>query len=128
MRGHLLPVLRTYNPAIDEAVTRMARTFRDEDAWLDSETTKRWQRIARPVDSGTGLDLTGWGRQPLAIRRRLVRKIAEACQYDEIGFDAVERALAVAAADGPPRADLGGGLAVERRGGLLVFARRLRGE
>jgi hypothetical protein len=55
------------------------------------------------------------------MRRRIVRLIANAAGFDEIGFEAVERALAVGSDDGPPRAQLGGGLSIERRADTLIF-------
>jgi tRNA(Ile)-lysidine synthetase-like protein len=121
VRAHLLPVLRTYNPAIDVSVTRMARVLLDEDAWLDDVARRRCRRIARDVDGGRGLSLDGWRRQPVPMRRRIVRLIANAAGFDEIGFEAVERALAVGSDDGPPRAQLGGGLSIERRADTLIF-------
>jgi tRNA(Ile)-lysidine synthetase-like protein len=123
LRGHLLPVMRTYNPAIDRALSRMARTMRDEDAWLDRVASGRLRRIGRQADARLGVDLTGWKRQPPAIRRRLVRIIAETFGFDEIGFEAVERALAVGSENGPARADLGGGLSMERTTDTLLFDR-----
>ena len=123
VRGHLLPVLRTYNPAIDRALSRMARALRDEDAWLDRVAAGRLRRIGRQADARLGVDLTGWRRQPVAIRRRLVRIIAETFGVDEIGFEAVERALAIGSENGPARADLGGGLSMERTADTLLFDR-----
>ena len=127
VRAHLLPVLRTYNPAIDRTLLRTARAARDEDAWLDSVVAARWRRIARRADDGVSLDLAGWRRQPPPIQRRMVRLIADDYCVDDLGFDAVERALAVGAVDGPPRADLAHGLAVERREHAVVFELRTRG-
>ena len=120
VRAHLLPVLRTYNPAVDQSLLRMARAIRDEDAWLDAVARRRWRRIGA-VDDGATLSLPGWQRQPRAIRRRLVRLIAQSLGVDEVGFEAVERALAVGSEGGPPRAELGGGLSIERRADTVIF-------
>jgi tRNA(Ile)-lysidine synthetase-like protein len=121
VRAHLLPVLRTYNPSIDPALARMARLFQDEDAWLLNETARR--SAALRVDPGVGgiLSLGGWQREPLPMQRRIVRLIAESLGVADLGFEAVERALAVGHNDGPRRADLGRGLAVERRQDTLIF-------
>ncbi len=52
VRLELLPLLRTYNPQIDEALSRISRIATDEIRFLDSEAKAVWGRIAR-VESGT---------------------------------------------------------------------------
>jgi tRNA(Ile)-lysidine synthetase-like protein len=126
VRAHLLPVLRTYNPSIDRALTRMAQVFRDEDEWLLDESVKRWATLRVDPAVGELLSLEGWQREPLPMQRRLVRLIGLALGADELGFEAVERALVVGHNDGPRRAELGHGLAVERRQDTLIFQRNQR--
>ena len=126
IRSHLLPVLRTYNPAVDQSLLRMAETVRDEDAWLDTVANGRLRRLLRDTEDRAALESAGWRRQPLPIQRRIVRLMAESLGHREIGFEAVERALAVGMEDGPPRAELGGGMTVERRGDTLFFIRTQR--
>jgi tRNA(Ile)-lysidine synthetase-like protein len=121
VRGHLLPVLRTYNPAVDRAIVRLATAAHDEERWLDGLAERALRRLGRAAGGRRAIDLEGWRRQPVALRRRVIRRIAALAGYDEIGFDAVERAIAVGDVDGPPRAELGGGLIVERGPETLVF-------
>jgi len=59
--------------------------------------------------------LSGWRATPVALQRRIVRRIAARAGHADVGFQAIERALAVGSADGPPRAELGAGLTVVRR-------------
>lgn len=121
VRNHLLPVLRTYNPAIDDAVVRLATVMRDENDLLDTITIERHDDLAQWDQGRASLTCAAWMTVSVAVQRRLVRLIAERCGYAEIGFAAVERALAVGRDDGPPRAELGGGLVVTRRAGILTF-------
>jgi tRNA(Ile)-lysidine synthase len=121
VRGHLLPVLRTYNPAVDEALSRLALVMRDEERVLQQVAEQQWRRLVREEDDSLVVDLVGWRKLVTALQRRLVRQIAASLGHDELGFEAVERALAVGRPDGPPRAQLGGGLVVERRPTQLVF-------
>lgn len=124
VRAHLLPVLRTYNPAVDRALTRMAAAVTGDEVWLDQLTERLWNRLAgasRAGASGSTISLSVWRRQPIAAQRRLVRHFAAQNGHWEIGFDAVERALRVGSAGGPARAELGGRLTVERQGGALRF-------
>jgi tRNA(Ile)-lysidine synthase len=121
VRGHLLPVLRTYNPAVDEALARLSQVMRDEDAYLDELTERRYRRLAAKDDGQVCIELAAWARQPLVLRRRLVRRLGHVLGLTEMSRDAVERALAVGHNDGPPRAELGHGLTVARLQNTLIF-------
>jgi tRNA(Ile)-lysidine synthase len=127
VRGHLLPVLRTYNPAIDDAVNRLSRVVRDEEDFLDDVAGKRFRRLARQEGGRVNVDLARWRRLRAPIQRRLVRMVAASAGVAEISFEAVERALAVGSDDGPPKSELGGGLFVERGADALVFDSSGRG-
>ncbi|MCC7371729.1 MAG: tRNA lysidine(34) synthetase TilS [Chloroflexi bacterium] len=124
VRSHLLPVLRTYNPAIGRGLSRLAITMRDEERWLDDLVARTWRRIARPDPDDPSVHTVSrdtWGRQHPALQRRLVRHFAVQAGFWEIGFEAVERALLVGDDWGPPRAELGAGLVVRRHGNDLRF-------
>jgi hypothetical protein len=60
----------------------------------------------------------------VAVQRRLVQRVADSYRLQDIGFDAVERALQVADEAGPPRSEISDALTVERVGANIVF--RLR--
>jgi len=124
VRHHLLPVLRTYNPAIDAGLERLAQMARDEEHWIDGLVERAFVRLGRQEPVGVAFEIGAWRRQLLALRRRLVLRVADRYGIADVGFDAVERALAVAEEHGPPRTELGNGLEVERTGNQIVF--RLR--
>lgn len=121
VRRHLLPVLRTYNPAVDASLDRLSHAVRDDERWIDRLVERAFRQLARRESNVVTFDVAAWTRQPLAVRRRLVLRVADQYRVGDVGFEAVERALRVAEADGPPRAELGGGLVVERTGGALTF-------
>jgi tRNA(Ile)-lysidine synthase len=127
IRGHLLPVLRTYNPSIDRALVRMAKSLADEDRWLDDVAIERWAELR--VDPGVDdvLSLADWRQVPLPLQRRIVRLMAESLGRSDLGFDAVERALEVGREDGPPQAQLGDRLVVKRQRTQLVFFKQAEG-
>lgn len=130
VRGHLLPVLRTYNPAIDEGLDRLAQLMRDEDEYLDALTEQQHRRLVRTEDGRARIALAEWTRLPRVLQRRLVRRIAEERGVTDLSRDAVERALAVGH-DRPVQAELGQGLIVRRQWDdtqyTLVFERTQKG-
>jgi len=125
IRHHLLPVLRTYAPSIDATLDRTARLMRDDRAWIDGMVAREWLAAGTGEDDGASLDLGHFAGAPTALRRRLARRAVEAAggHPDTLSFDAVERIVAVAAAGGAPRAELGGGLIATRDGGRLHLRR-----
>jgi tRNA(Ile)-lysidine synthase len=121
VRQHLLPVLRTYNPAIDEALDRLARTMRDDERWVAALVERSFRRLSRSAPDRVCFDLRGWQKQPLAVRRRLALRVAALHGLSEIGFEAVDRVVAVGTDDGPARTQVSAALAVERTRDRLVF-------
>lgn len=103
VRHHLLPTLRTYNPAVDSTLVRTAEVLRDDGAWLDRLAARQWGRVVRPAGRGLELSLAVFRRQPRAAQRRLVRRaVAELRPHGNgLGFESIERVLAFAAADRP---------------------------
>ncbi|MBA2446458.1 MAG: tRNA lysidine(34) synthetase TilS [Chloroflexi bacterium] len=130
VRRHLLPVLRTYNPAIDGALRRTADLLREDGEWLDALVDRRRARLVHAVPDAVDLELRAWRRQPRAAQRRLVRRAAAELGVpgDQLGFDGVERALAFAAADRPARMQLAGRLVMTRIGDRVRMRRGRGGE
>jgi tRNA(Ile)-lysidine synthase len=77
VRRLLLPELRKYNPQVDEALLRTARTAAGDLAFLETEARRVFKEIARPgVDSFT-LDKKGFIALHPAIRRQVLRLAIE---------------------------------------------------
>ena len=125
VRHHLLPVLRTYNPAVDLAVARTAKVVRDEHRWLDVIVGRIWKRLVRPGDNGVELRTDLLRRQPRAAQRRLLRRAAASAGGggEDLGFEAIERALEFAAADRPARLQLPNRLVLIRTGEWIELRR-----
>jgi tRNA(Ile)-lysidine synthetase-like protein len=125
VRHHLLPVLRTYNPAVDAALERTATLLRDDAAWIERYVRGRWRQMGTLEHERARIDATRFRRQPTGLQRHLVRHAVSLVGTDgeTLTLDAIERALGVAAPDGPPRAQLGGGLVAVRSGAWLEIRR-----
>jgi len=114
VRHELLPALESYNPQIRDRLREMAAVLAAEDDLLRDLEAAAWQTIWRTGDPGRVLlDRAAWTAQPLALRRRLLRRaVAQARPVgSDLSFRAIEEARAVAER-GPTgaRASLGGGL------------------
>jgi len=92
LRYHLLPMLREYNPNLDEQLARMATLARDEEAYWQGEMARLLPMLllpGRPVRGGgrsvatafgaasVGMDAQRLLAYPVAARRRVLRVAAE---------------------------------------------------
>jgi len=77
IRRQLLPLLQGYNPAIDEALLRTGRIAGDDIDFLDRETARRWDKIARKDGEAVILDRPKFDRLPPTLKRYLLRASAE---------------------------------------------------
>jgi tRNA(Ile)-lysidine synthase len=77
IRQQLLPLLRSYNPAVDEALQRTARLAADDNAFMDEEAARRWDEVVQKQGGIVVLDKEGFGRLPLALKRHLLRAVIE---------------------------------------------------
>lgn len=101
LRHQLLPILETYNPQIRQRLNDMADVIAAEDELLSRLTEESWQAIHLPQEGdGVRLDRTAWLAQPLAIRRRLLRRAMKELFPDlrNVSFRAIESARQIAEA------------------------------
>ncbi|WP_235011671.1 tRNA lysidine(34) synthetase TilS [Bryocella elongata] len=144
VRHELMPLLRSFNPAVDVQLARVAEIARDEEAYWQGEVARLLPQLllpGRPVRGGGRAVSTGVGEagcameierlRPLApaMRRRLVRAAARTLGAR---MSAVETAKVLALAGmgqpgepaGKPgaRLELANGLRVERTVRELQFA------
>jgi len=77
IRHQLLPLLRGYNPRVDEALMRTARIASDDLAFLDEEIARIWDKVAQERESTIILDKEGFGQLPSALKRHLLRTSIE---------------------------------------------------
>jgi tRNA(Ile)-lysidine synthase len=77
IRQQLLPLLRSYNPAVDEALQRTARLAADDSAFMDEEAARRWDEVVQKQGDVVVLNREGFGRLPLTLKRHLLRAVIE---------------------------------------------------
>lgn len=147
VRHHLLPILREYNPSIDQTLANLAELARDEEARWQAEMGRILPQVllpGKPVRGGGRAVSTASGElgsvaveierlrgfDP-ALRRRVVRAAARSLGA-RLSFDETSRLLALAGFGEDPtvaaRADaslwLGGGLRAERSPRELRLSRK----
>jgi tRNA(Ile)-lysidine synthase len=77
IRQQLLPLLKNYNPAIDEALLRTGRIAGDDIDFLDKETALLWKKLARQEGEAIILNRKGLDQLPPTLQRYLLRTGAE---------------------------------------------------
>ena len=77
IRHQLLPLLKSYNPQVTEALLRTARIATDDLAFLDKEIAQVWNEIARKQESTIILDKARFLELPSALKRHLLRTSIE---------------------------------------------------
>ena len=91
VRHELMPMLRTFNPSLDETLAGMAEIARDEEAFWQGEVARVLPQVAlpgKPVRGGgravstavgeqsCGVEIARLAAMPAALRRRVVRGLA----------------------------------------------------
>ena len=145
VRHEVMPLLRTLNPALEEALVRTAAIARDEEAYWQAETARVLPGIVlpgKPVRGGGRAVSTAVGQLAVAlelerlkalapaVRRRIVRAAA-AGMGCRLGADETDRLLALAGLEMAPgvrprigaRLELRGGLRAERSARELQLSR-----
>lgn len=122
VRHELIPFLEArFSPSIVDALARGAAIARADAAWIEAAVDAAADTVLTVGAEEATVDAPALRRQPPALARRLARRALEHAGRRRVGFDHVERLLALAGAVGR-----GGGGAdfpgcrVERRGPLLV--------
>jgi tRNA(Ile)-lysidine synthase len=69
----LLPLLRQYNPSVDQALLRLADIAKEDNAFIEQQTSGVWDEVARQENNTVYLDKKQIASLPLALQRHLLR-------------------------------------------------------
>jgi tRNA(Ile)-lysidine synthase len=147
VRHEVLPVLRSINPRVSEALAEAAALADEEHAVLDAAVDGAWSRVARSGSRGGAartagrrtagewtagespwvLDVRALGSEPAALRALCLRRLARSALGDDALItrrltQSLERLAATAA--GSQSVALGGGYEAVREYELLCVRRR----
>ncbi len=73
LRLHLLPLLRQYNPSIDQALLRLAEIAREDIGFIEQQASGLWDEVARQENGAIYFDKKQIARLPIALQRQLLR-------------------------------------------------------
>jgi tRNA(Ile)-lysidine synthase len=73
LRLQLLPLLRQYNPSIDQALLRLADIAREDNAFIEQQAFGLWEAVARQENNAIYLDKKQVVSLPIALQRQLLR-------------------------------------------------------
>jgi tRNA(Ile)-lysidine synthase len=73
IRAELIPMLKTYNPKIVEALVRTGEILREDELFMESKSREAFAKLARKSETRVSFSTTQFSAQPKAVRRRMVR-------------------------------------------------------
>ena len=73
LRLHLLPLLKQYNPSIDQTLLRLADIAKGDNAFIEQQASGLWDEVARQEDKAIYLDKKQLAGLPIALQRHLLR-------------------------------------------------------
>jgi tRNA(Ile)-lysidine synthase len=73
LRLQLLPVLRQYNPSIDQALLRLADIAKEDNAFIEQQAFELWGEVARQENNAIYMDRKQLASLPIALQRQLLR-------------------------------------------------------
>lgn len=77
VRMELLPLLRTYNPNVDNALLRLAAIAADDTNFLEAQVNALWNGLAEEKNGIIYLDTARLVSLPPALQRQIFRKAVE---------------------------------------------------
>jgi len=132
IRHHLLPILREYNPSVDQTLANLAELARDDEARWQTELARILSQVllpGKPVRGGgravattpgetsVAVDLERLRAMDAALRRRVVRAAARQLGA-RLSFDDTARLLALAGFGADPTVSARPGASLRLAGGL----------
>mgnify|MGYP001119102187 CR=1 FL=1 len=73
LRLELLPLLRKYNPSVDEALLRLAEIARDDSSFIEQQALELWSQVAKQEGDVIRLDKRKICALPIALQRQILR-------------------------------------------------------
>jgi tRNA(Ile)-lysidine synthase len=89
LRLQLLPLLRQYNPGIDQALLRLADIAKEDNAFIEQQASELWDEVARQENNAIYLDKKQVAGLPIALQRQLLRVAVTSLAGDTRDIEAI---------------------------------------
>ncbi|UCH51429.1 MAG: tRNA lysidine(34) synthetase TilS [Chloroflexota bacterium] len=124
VRLELLPVLRNYNPSIDDALLRMADIARDDISFIQEQASLLWKELARKDDEAIYLDMNKTVALPRALQRQIFRRAVKQLRgsLKDIEADHIESMMDFLSKPAGKKLCLPDGLTLSTEYGRLILA------
>jgi len=73
LRLQLLPLLRQYNPSVEQALLRLADIAKEDNAFIEQQASGFWDEVARQENNAIHLNKGQIANLPIALQRQLLR-------------------------------------------------------
>jgi tRNA(Ile)-lysidine synthase len=73
LRLQLLPLLRQYNPSVDQALLRLADIAKEDSTLIEQQAYELWDEVGRQENNAIYLDRKQIASLPVALQRQLLR-------------------------------------------------------
>jgi tRNA(Ile)-lysidine synthase len=124
VRNELVPVLRSFNPRIDEAIARLAEAAASESGYLDELARSNFRDIASTTPTAVSLSRRDLLAAHPAMARRIIRLALEQASGAAVDIESVHvEALLDALAKPPGSYSLPGGLTATTDDRALIIRR-----
>jgi tRNA(Ile)-lysidine synthase len=125
LRLQLLPLLRQYNPSVDQALLRLADIAKEDSALIEQQASGLWDEVARQEDNAIYLDRKQIASLPIALQRQLLRAAVTKLAGDTRDIEAshIEAARSLLNKQASKRISLPHGLTCHRGYNELVITR-----
>lgn len=123
VRLKLLPMLREYNPNVDNVILQLAELARADSAYMTEKAKESLEKLCLDRDEHTiRLQAKGLLGTHLALRRRVVREVFRMLRGEltDLGFKHVEELLALVDSGKSFQYELPAGVFVECEQGILT--------
>ncbi|WP_438435266.1 tRNA lysidine(34) synthetase TilS [Gorillibacterium sp. sgz500922] len=111
LRLDTMPLLRQYNPRLEDALVRLADVMQGENAYLTDAAKAAFDSLVRPEDGGFAFSRKAFQGLHLALQRRLIKLLLDYLavgpdQQDDFGYVLTEGIRLAVLRVGPPNASL----------------------
>ena len=124
IRLELLPILREFNLAIDDALVRLADIADAEVSFIQEQASRLWRKVAKVEKGAIYLDIAKIKALPLAIQRQILRQAIVRLQGNlvDIEADHIESMVDFLPRPAGKRLSLPDGLTLSMEYGRMVLA------